>query len=146
MTLLEQLINTVDNFCTICFLQTLEVCMIMILFQLWLIILLPVFFLFFFLFFCFFALLFFFFLFFLFLTEVFCSGRCFHQQQRVESPTVTATWHASKYTVHELHQKYIRSVLLYSHRDLTFHTAPELWKSTVFICLFIGYFPLVEFM
>ena len=29
------------------------------------------------------------------------------QQQRPESPTVTLTWHASKYKIHELHQRYI---------------------------------------
>ena len=29
------------------------------------------------------------------------------QQQRPESPAVTLTWHASKYKVHELHQRYI---------------------------------------
>ena len=29
------------------------------------------------------------------------------QQQRPESPTVTLTWHASKYKVHKLHQGYI---------------------------------------
>ena len=28
------------------------------------------------------------------------------QQQRPESPTVTLTWHASKYKVHKLHQRY----------------------------------------
>ena len=47
------------------------------------------------------------------------------QQQRPESPTVTPTWHASKYKVllHKLHQRYILkkglvgSVLLYVHRD-----------------------------
>ena len=30
------------------------------------------------------------------------------QQQRPESHTVTLTWHARKYTVHKLHQRYIR--------------------------------------
>ena len=29
------------------------------------------------------------------------------QQQRPESPTVPLTWHASKYKVHKLHQRYI---------------------------------------
>ena len=29
------------------------------------------------------------------------------QQQRFESPTVTLTWHASKYKVHKLHQRCI---------------------------------------
>ena len=29
------------------------------------------------------------------------------QQQRPESPTVILTWHASKYKVHKLHQRYI---------------------------------------
>ena len=29
------------------------------------------------------------------------------QQQRPESPTVTLTWHASKYKVRKLHQRYI---------------------------------------
>ena len=29
------------------------------------------------------------------------------QQQRPESPSVTLTWHASKYKVHKLHQEYI---------------------------------------
>ena len=29
------------------------------------------------------------------------------QQQRPESPTVTSTWHAIKYKVHKLHQRYI---------------------------------------
>ena len=29
------------------------------------------------------------------------------QEQRPESPTVTLTWHASKYKVHNLHQRYI---------------------------------------
>ena len=29
------------------------------------------------------------------------------QQQRPESPTVTLTWHACKYKVHKLHQRYI---------------------------------------
>ena len=29
------------------------------------------------------------------------------QQQRPESCTVTLTWHACKYKVHELHQRYI---------------------------------------
>ena len=28
-------------------------------------------------------------------------------QQRPASPTVTLTWHASKYKVHKLHQRYI---------------------------------------
>ena len=28
------------------------------------------------------------------------------QQQRPESPTVTLTWHACKYKVHKLHQRY----------------------------------------
>ena len=28
------------------------------------------------------------------------------QQQRPESPTVTLTWHASKYRVHKLHHRY----------------------------------------
>ena len=32
------------------------------------------------------------------------------QQQRPESPTVTVTWHASKYKVHKLHQRYMLSV------------------------------------
>ena len=108
MTLLEQLINTVDNFCTICFLQTLEVCMRMILFQLWLIILLP-FCCFLFLFVCLFFCSFFFLFF---LTEVFCSGRCFHQQQSAESPTVTPTWHASKYTVNTLCMNSTRSTVV----------------------------------
>ena len=35
------------------------------------------------------------------------------QQQRPESPTVTLTWHASKYKVHKLHQRRLdRSLLL----------------------------------
>ena len=29
------------------------------------------------------------------------------QQQRPESPTVTLIWHACKYKVHKLHQRYI---------------------------------------
>ena len=29
------------------------------------------------------------------------------QQQRPESPTVTRTWHACKYKIHKLHQRYI---------------------------------------
>ena len=29
------------------------------------------------------------------------------QQQRPESPTVTLAWHACKYKVHKLHQRYI---------------------------------------
>ena len=29
------------------------------------------------------------------------------QQQRLESPTLTLTWHASKYKVHNLHQRYV---------------------------------------
>ena len=29
------------------------------------------------------------------------------QRQRPESPTVNLTWHASKYKVHKLHQRYI---------------------------------------
>ena len=29
------------------------------------------------------------------------------QQQRPKSPTVTLTWHACKYKVHKLHQRYI---------------------------------------
>ena len=29
------------------------------------------------------------------------------QQQRSKSPTVTLTWHACKYKVHKLHQRYI---------------------------------------
>ena len=29
------------------------------------------------------------------------------QQQRPESPTVTLTWHACKYKVHKLHQRYM---------------------------------------
>ena len=28
------------------------------------------------------------------------------QQRRSESPTVTLTWHACKYKVHKLHQRY----------------------------------------
>ena len=30
-----------------------------------------------------------------------------HHHQRPESPTVTLTWHACKYKVHKLHQRYI---------------------------------------
>ena len=30
-----------------------------------------------------------------------------HTQQKPESPVVTLTWHASKYKVHKLHQRYI---------------------------------------
>ena len=33
------------------------------------------------------------------------------QQQRPETPTVTLTWHASKYNVHKLHHRYILSCL-----------------------------------
>ena len=29
------------------------------------------------------------------------------QQQRLESPTLTLTWHASKHKVHKLHERYI---------------------------------------
>ena len=29
------------------------------------------------------------------------------EKQRLESPTVTLTWHASKYKVHKFHQRYI---------------------------------------
>ena len=35
------------------------------------------------------------------------------QQPRPESPTVTLTWHASKYEVHELHLRYILRSLLF---------------------------------
>ena len=35
-------------------------------------------------------------------------------QQRTESPTVTLTWHACKYYVPELHQRYILSLRMYT--------------------------------
>ena len=35
------------------------------------------------------------------------------QQQRSESLTVTLTWHASKYKVHKLHQRYILTELYF---------------------------------
>ena len=34
------------------------------------------------------------------------------QQQRPSSPTVTLTWHACKYRVHKLHQRYILVLVL----------------------------------
>ena len=34
------------------------------------------------------------------------------QQQRPESPIVTLTWHACKYKVHKLHQRYILEMFL----------------------------------
>ena len=34
------------------------------------------------------------------------------QQQRPEWPTITLTWHASKYKIHKLLQRYIRSSFL----------------------------------
>ena len=34
-------------------------------------------------------------------------------QQRPESPTVTLTWHACKYKVYKLHQRYILKLLVY---------------------------------
>ena len=34
------------------------------------------------------------------------------QQQRPESPTVTLTWHASTYNVHNLHRRYIENIPL----------------------------------
>ena len=33
------------------------------------------------------------------------------QQQRPESPAVTLTWHAGKYKVHKLHQRYILKIV-----------------------------------
>ena len=39
------------------------------------------------------------------------------QQQRPESPTVTLTWHACKYKVHKLHQRYILKMTQCNSRD-----------------------------
>ena len=35
------------------------------------------------------------------------------QQQRPESPTVTLTWHACKYNVQKLHQRYILNLRMH---------------------------------
>ena len=41
-------------------------------------------------------------------------------QQRPELPTVTCTWHASKYKVHELHWRYTQLFIMegWSHKNI----------------------------
>ena len=43
------------------------------------------------------------------------SHKLMIQKQRPESPTVTLTWHASKYKIHQLHQKCILSKIHQRH-------------------------------
>ena len=54
------------------------------------------------------------------------------RQQRHESPTVTLTWHASKYKVHKLHQMYILVefvYLLFTHMPVeSYHRCTSWWR------------------
>ena len=56
------------------------------------------------------------------------------QQQRPQPPTVTLTWHACKYKVHKLHQRYILHSWFRIHTD----SARALWASFCF--RFIAFF------
>ena len=40
-----------------------------------------------------------------------------HNNKYLQSPTVTLTWHACKYKVHKLHQKYIIEDYLHKHHQ-----------------------------
>ena len=55
----------------------------------------------------------------------------FIQQQRPEPPTVTLTWHACKYKVHKLHQRYILKKSKRSLDKIHAHGAPSMEVSLI---------------